>query len=51
VTAGATYQIFRWLTARANYTYYHQEQNPGGTIPHNIVLIGLDFSYPVRVDQ
>jgi len=50
VTAGATYQIFRWLTARANYTYYHQEQT-GGTIPHNIVLIGLDFSYPIRADR
>ena len=51
VTAGATYQILRWLTARANYSYYHQEQNPGGTIPHNIVLIGLDFSYPIRADR
>jgi len=51
VTAGATYQIFRWLTARANYTYYHQQQNPGGPIPHNIILIGLDLSYPIRVDR
>ena len=51
VTAGASYRISRWLTARTSYSFYHQEQKPGGTIPHNVVLIGLDFSYPVRVDR
>jgi len=51
VTAGATYQISRWLTARTSYSFLHQEQKPGGTIPHTVVLIGLDFSYPVRVDR
>ena len=51
VTAGASYRISRWLTARASYSFSHQEQKPGGTIPHNVVLIGLDFSYPVRVDR
>jgi len=51
VTAGASYRVSRWLTARTSYSFYHQEQKPGGTIPHNVVLIGLDFSYPVRVDR
>ena len=51
ITAGASYQISRWLTARTSYSFSHQEQKPGGTILHNVVLIGLDFSYPVRVDR
>ena len=51
ITAGASYQISRWLTARAGYNFTHQEEKPGGTILHNVVLIGLDFSYPVRVDR
>src|SRR5437867_3713017 len=51
ITAGASYRISRWLTARTSYSFSHQEQKPGATIPHNVVLIGLDFSYPVRVDR
>ena len=51
ITAGASYQISRWLTARTSYSFSHQEEKPGGTILHNVVLIGLDFSYPVRVDR
>src|SRR5437879_1708898 len=44
-TAGATYQIFRWLTARTSYSFSYQEQSTGN-IPHNVVLLGLDISYP-----
>ena len=49
-TAGATYQIFRWLTARTSYSFSYQEQSTGN-IPHNVVLLGLDISYPSRVDR
>jgi len=50
-TAGASYRILRWLTARASYSFSYQEQSTGGNIPHNVILIGLDISYPVRVDR
>ena len=50
-TAGASYRILRWLTARASYSFSDQEQSTGGNIPHNVILIGLDISYPVRVDR
>ena len=51
VTAGASYQILRWLTARTSYSFSYQQQSIGGNIPHNVVLIGLDISYPLRVDR
>jgi hypothetical protein len=46
----ATYQILKWLSARASYTYYYQEQS-GGNIPHSVLSLGLEASYPIRVDQ
>jgi len=51
VTAGASYRISRWLTARTSYSFSYQERSTGGNIPHNLVLLGLDISYPSRVDR
>ena len=50
VAITATYQIVRWLSARASYSFSYQVER-GGNIPHNVVSIGLDATYPVRVDQ
>jgi hypothetical protein len=50
ITVTATYQILKWLSARANYTFAYQEQS-GGNIPHNVVSVGLEVAYPVRADQ
>ena len=50
VALSATYQILKWLSARASYTFYYQEQS-GGNIPHNVLSLGLEASYPIRVDQ
>jgi len=49
-TANASYQIFSWLTARTSYSFSYQEQSTGN-IPHNVVLVGLDISYPFRFDR
>jgi len=49
-TANASYQIFSWLTARTSYSFSYQEQS-AGNIPHNVVLVGLDISYPFRFDR
>jgi len=46
----ATYQILRWLSARASYTFNYQEQS-GGNIPHSVLSLGLEARYPIRVDQ
>jgi len=51
VTAGASYQLLRWLTARTSYSFSLQERSPGGNIPHNLILVGLDISYPFRIDR
>src|SRR2546427_211331 len=48
--ANASYQIFSWLTARTSYSFSYQEQSTGN-IPHNVVLVGLDISYPFRFDR
>jgi hypothetical protein len=50
VTAGASYQILRWLAARASYGFGFQDQNTGG-IRHNVFSLGLTASYPIRMDQ
>src|SRR5262249_54113436 len=50
-TAGASFQGFRWVTARANYSFYYQEQTVGGNIPRNIVSLSLEIGYPIRVDR
>lgn len=46
----ATYQILKWLSASASYTFYYQEQS-GGNIPHSVLSLGLEAKYPMRVDQ
>ena len=46
----ATYQILKWLSASASYTFYYQEQS-GGNIPHSVLSLGLEAKYPIRVDQ
>jgi len=51
VTAGVSYRISRWLTARTSYSFSYQERSAGGNIPHNVVLLDLDISYPFRVDR
>jgi opacity protein-like surface antigen len=49
-TAGASYQILRWLAARASYRFNLQDQNTGD-IRHNVFSLSLDASYPIRIDQ
>jgi uncharacterized protein (PEP-CTERM system associated) len=43
-----SYQLTRWLTAGAAYHYTRQEQRPA-IIEDNIVLLRLDFAYPLRL--
>jgi len=50
VTAEASYQILRWLTARASYRFGLQDQNTGD-IRHNVFSLSLAASYPIRIDQ
>lgn len=50
VGLSATYQILRWLGARGSYFFSYQDQDTGN-IPHNIVSLGLDVSYPFRIDR
>lgn len=50
VTAAASYQILRWLAARANYNFFYQDQT-GPAIRRNVFTLSLDVTYPVRVDQ
>ena len=45
----ASYRITKWLSAVARYRFSHSET--GSTaIFHNIFTIGLEASYPIRVD-
>lgn len=46
----ASYQIYRWLSALASYTYSYQVQSIGN-IPHSVLSFGLEVIYPVRTDQ
>ena len=48
--ATASYQILRWLTARASYRFAFQER-AGGDILHNVFSLGLEASYPYRIGQ
>ncbi len=50
VYAGASYQILKWLVARASYGFSYQEQNTGD-ISRNVISLGLEVLYPYRVDQ
>lgn len=50
VGAGASYQILKWLAARASYSYSFQDQS-GVHIPHNVFSVALDASYPYRIGQ
>ena len=49
-TAGASYQILRWLAARASYHFNLQDQNTDD-IRHNVFSLSLNASYPIRIDQ
>jgi len=49
-SAGASYQIFRWLVARASYGFAFQDQS-GGDIRRNVLSVSLEALYPYRVDQ
>src|SRR5262245_52682767 len=49
VSAVATYQINKWLSAIASYSWSLQT-GFGGDIPHNLVALGLTVTYPMRVD-
>jgi hypothetical protein len=49
VNATATYQINKWLSARASYSWSLQTGS-GGDIPHNLLAIGLAVVYPMRID-
>jgi len=48
VSAGASYQVLRWLTARATYSFSYQEQSTGN-IPRNVVSVALEMAYPMRL--
>jgi hypothetical protein len=50
VDASASYQILKWLTAWASYRFSFEDQT-GVHIPHNVVSVGLDISYPYRIGQ
>jgi hypothetical protein len=50
VNVGVSYQIYKWLVARGSYTYSLQDQQ-GPNIYHNVISLGLDASYPFRIDQ
>jgi hypothetical protein len=49
VNASATYQINKWLSARASYSWSLQT-GTGGDIPHDLFGIGLAVAYPMRID-
>jgi hypothetical protein len=44
----AYYTIKPWLTARLAYRFAYQKQG-GPDLTHNVVTLGLDFGYPIRV--
>jgi hypothetical protein len=60
LTLQARYEITRWMSAVAGYTFYLQRSNStvttsGGTVSatdvdQNRVFVGLQFGYPFRVD-
>lgn len=50
VTAVTSYQILKWLAARASSSFSYQNQT-GNNIRHNVFTLSLDATYPVRVDQ
>jgi hypothetical protein len=43
-----TYRITEWLVGRAGYQFSLQDESPGQII-NNIVVIGIDFYYPIRL--
>jgi hypothetical protein len=47
---GVSYLIYKWLSARAAYSYSLQDQT-GGNISHNVISFGFDATYPIRIDQ
>jgi hypothetical protein len=48
VTASATYQLLKWLSATAAYRFTRQED--GSTVvPHSVVTLGLTVIYPFRL--
>ncbi len=49
LNANVSYQITRWVRARAVYRFSQQE---GGRIEirHNILSISLDLTYPIPVE-
>jgi predicted porin len=49
VSASATYQINKWLSARAAYAWSLQEGG-GQDILHNLFSVGLTAIYPLRID-
>jgi hypothetical protein len=53
VVVGASYQMLRWLAARASYSFSHQDQSGarGLTITRNVVSLSLEASYPYRIGQ
>jgi hypothetical protein len=47
---GVSYLIYKWLSARAAYSYSLQDQT-SGNISHNVISFGFDATYPIRIDQ
>jgi hypothetical protein len=45
---GAIYPIRTWLNARLDYQFAYQRQ-AGESLAHNIVTVGVDLAYPIRV--
>jgi hypothetical protein len=50
VDIAASYRLMRWLSAVARYRFTHSSTR-GTEIFHNIGSIGLEASYPIRIDD
>ncbi len=46
----ALYPLKQWLAARLNYGFAYQEQG-GSDLTRNVITVGLDFNYPIRIGQ
>lgn len=46
----ASYRLMKWLSAFGRYRF-NRSSSEGPTIYHNVISIGVDLSYPLRVDD
>jgi hypothetical protein len=50
VIVGASYQVLKWLSARASYSFAYQSQS-GGDVRRNVVSVSLEATYPYRIGE